>query len=322
MPSWCIRFNWEPLLVSCDIVQSPCQVSHFDPGTDQVRFFAPGKGTRNDQGDPGSSDGAAGEGSGQGTTDNGVTETSSSNVLGGTAQQPLREGETVTSDATAGEVLDQAAEHTDQGVGNPQKAQGVVEKTLSAEAMSSRDHDGDVGAGSEAAKKNSAVEEGNARVEYDGEQAPGLEDGDGEEELQFSALSSVRILRGPSIQELEKRKQAMEKFSSLGTGQCVGSGAAAGGVIGGAAGKGSSSIAASLGGAVGRAGASPAVSTGKKRRGMGRRGRGRERSSRNRGRKRAAGASLLAVGALATAMAQAKTAPPGNVNVPTVGDKS
>lgn len=49
----------------------------------------------------------------------------------------------------------------------------------------------------------------------------GAREGGDYEETEWSSLAAVRIIRGPSMPELNKRKQALEKWSYLGTGGLV-----------------------------------------------------------------------------------------------------
>ncbi|CAN0536620.1 unnamed protein product, partial [Ectocarpus sp. 12 AP-2014] len=51
---------------------------------------------------------------------------------------------------------------------------------------------------------------------------------EGEEELEYSSLANVRVVRGPSMGELKKRKQALQKWNSLGPGGGILGGSAAG----------------------------------------------------------------------------------------------
>lgn len=69
----------------------------------------------------------------------------------------------------------------------------------------------------------------------------GGDDAEGEE-VEYGTLASVRIARGPSIDELEKRKKALEKWNSIlpggvvglrSEGDAVGKGGEAGGGVGG-----------------------------------------------------------------------------------------
>lgn len=164
------------------------------------------------------------------------------------------------------------------------------------------------GAAGKGAVENLRKDESNNIGEITGTSSS-LNGDDDVEEMEYSVLTGVRIVRGPSITELEKRKQALEKWKSLEPGGIVtttGPGDASSGAKGKSVAGGSSGLDASSMGCrtpSKTAGTTPtAASRGRRRRAGGRGGKAGA-SPKSIGKKQARALGTLAVGGLATAVA-------------------
>lgn len=275
----------------------PChsfQVSFFDPDTDRVRFFRPGQGTGSENESDGRKGGTNGKASVHG--DRGQEADGESKKPGESSQEP-------NAPVSGGRSQE-------SGPGDAGGAQSLVETGAGPERTPARSGDN----GEPGSMETSRLADAGCGA---GAAGDGTGHGDEEEEVEYQSLSCVRILRGPSLLELEKRGQALSKWGSLGdtTPSATALGVAPGGGVT------DNGVTSSGGAAASGAGSptpasSPAPGTpasGKK--GSARKGKGKGGFARRRSKE---GSSLLAVGALAKAMASAAATGTGGSTAPAV----
>lgn len=217
------------------------QVAFFDPSTDRVRFL-PLQQRTNDtdstqhQTNISSSSSSSGGGGGGGdnsgsvvdgacakkgvddkTTKNGVAAGPKPGVdaISGTATTEERHEEQKEAEKEPVGTLDD--NHSGTAVAEPEAG---GKKNGSPAACAEPVHQGTT-------EEKNVLENGAETTKDNGkEEEDGGSSGDGGdgEEMEYAAIAGVRIIRGPSISELEKRQKALEKWSTLGPGRAAGAG--------------------------------------------------------------------------------------------------
>lgn len=235
----------------------------FDPDSDRVRFFPPGKsavGTGNDPGDKQAQAKEDATGRTQRTSQENGTAIGGVRYTGtdGDAQLPGLDNKVAA--VGAGDVASTNGHANEEGKEDAEPGRNSAQKSVGEARAVSNGNGENGGTGADAAQRRGKTDNGASQVEKrkgdtscksavvaensvenaDGKSAVGKDEGNKEgvrparvevddgdsgcggsnngEELEWCSLSAVRIMRGPSIEELEKRKAAIEKWSTLGTG--------------------------------------------------------------------------------------------------------